>query len=242
MSTTKTKCLIVEDNPSAVEILTHFIARIPSLEIVGTFYDPTEALAFLHHSPRIDLMFIDVKLPHITGLDFLKSLDKLPAVILTTAHAQYAIDGFDIGVTDFLSKPFSFERFLKAVNRAAGASMTQQHQERETVVTNLPEHIFLKIGRQLQKFDYETILYIEAYTVLSKVYTSEKMFVVSESIANLEEKLPHNQFIRVHKSYIISKSQIKSYDSKSVVLKCGVKIPLGATHRDKFLKVYNEFI
>lgn len=240
MTNMKKRCLIIEDNQAATEVILNFISRVPSLEVASTFSDPTEAIAFLHASPKIDLMFVDIKLPHITGLDLLKSLDTLPSVIITTAHSQYATDGFDIGVTDFLCKPYSFERFLKAVNRAIGVGINTVAIHKQPFASP-SDHIFLKIGRQLQKFNLDDIIYIEAYTVLSKLYTPEKMYVISEAISDLETKLPEYYFIRIHKSFMVARSQIKSYDSKAVFLKFGIKIPLGATYRDKFLKSYNEF-
>ncbi len=183
----------------------------------------------------IDILFLDVEMPEMTGIEFLKTLKVIPQTILITAHTEYALDAFEVGITDYLQKPYGFYRFLKAVNRAIEMLQSRGTSDKKKSPSH-DEFVYLKSGRELLKFNVEDIIHIEALASFSKVFTSpEKYTLISESISKLQNKLPKDYFIRTHKSYLVSKNKIVGISPKQIILE-NVKIPLGLSYRNEVEK------
>jgi len=226
------KCIIVDDEPLARKVLIKYIASIESLELVKACSNASDAASILHQHD-VDLMFLDVKMPDMSGLELLDTLPKPPMVIITTAHMEYAIEGYEYSVVDFLLKPFSFERFLKAVNMAFQRT-TGAISNSSTHVDN-NEYIFLKADRALHKVSFPEINYIQGYGNFLKVFTDSKMLLISETMANMEERLPSNLFVRVHKSFIVSLKNIELIEDGFIKVK-NKEIPIGNIYKQQFYK------
>ncbi len=240
----KTRCIIVDDEPLARRVLQKYIHSLPSLELLTECASAPEAAAFLHQH-TVDLMFLDIKMPGLTGLDFLKTLSNPPGVILTTAYSEYALEGYEYSVIDYLLKPISFERFLKAVNKVAA--------RRDTAETPGPakpagpstaapvDFIFLKSDRVGHKVFFSDIRYIEGCGNYIKVYTGEKRLMVQERMTTIETVLPETLFLRVHKSYIVSIKEIREIRENK--LKIGDKlIPIGNSYKPRVKKIIGPHI
>jgi len=222
------RTLIIEDDTVEKQLLQHHLSQLPYLSMIGSFDNPLSAVSLLHQE-QVDILFLDVNLPGIDGLSFLSTLQRPPRVILTTADPAHALKAFEIGVVDYLVKPYTFERLLRAVSRVIGAN--------DPAFTSdaAPTHIFLKTGRESVRVAVEDILYIEAFGAISKVYTKTSVLVVSELLADLHQQLPAGAFIRVHKSYIVSRQSITRIGSKHLSVQQH-QIPLGATYREQVEK------
>lgn len=222
------RCAIIEDEPLAQNVLKKYISEHPALELIDTFNDALDAQKSLP-SINIQLIFLDINLPRLTGIDFLKTMSHPPLVIITTAYPEYAVEGYELDIVDYLLKPFSFERFLKAVNRVLGRLGSQDTTQ--STESSMP-FIFLKSEKKVYKVDLDTILYIESIGDYAKVVTSTNQYIVNDTLKNLIEELPASQFIRVHKSFIISKNKIVFFEGNYV--KVGDRdIPIGASYRDE---------
>ena len=223
----KIKCIIIEDEPLAVKVLSDYILQVPFLELHATFKDAILATDYLrdHHT---NLIFLDIHLPKLKGMAFLKTLTHPPAVIITTAYHQYAVEGFDLNVTDYLLKPFEFERFLIAVNKVKTA-------QRETQVPGesgeIKDYLFLNVQKKKVKILYSEIVYIESQREYIKIITTKREYISKMSTHEIEEMLPENLFKRIHRSFIVSVSKIESYTAEMVEVN-GVSIPIGRGYRD----------
>jgi DNA-binding LytR/AlgR family response regulator len=215
------KCIILEDNTDALDVLEIYISRLPRLELIGSFSLAMDALQFLSQN-QVDILFVDVNLPDYDGFDFLNSIPYSPFTIMTTANILNAKNAFDLGVSDFLLKPFCFDRFVKAINRVSAPA------EQLVAQKSKEQFIFLKVGLQIQKFDFDSIQYVAAYGTYTKVYVSDKCHLVTESISKLAQKLPTESFLRIHKSYIAPLQKITCFDSKNIWID-KVMLPIGAT-------------
>ena len=222
----KIKCIIVEDEPLAVKVLSDYILQVPFLELQGKFKDAILATDYLRDH-NIDLIFLDIHLPKLKGMAFLKTLINPPAVIITTAYHQYAVEGFDLNVTDYLLKPFDFERFLIAVNKVK----TAQTEKEKTNESGIKDFIFLNAERKKVKILFSEIVYIESQREYIKIVTTKKEYISKMSTHEMEELLPSNLFKRIHRSFIISISKIESYTAEMVEVN-GVSIPIGRGYRD----------
>lgn len=222
----KIKCIIVEDEPLAVKVLTDYVSQVPFLELKGTFKDAILATEFLRDDV-VDLIFLDIHLPKLKGMAFLKTLVDPPAVIITTAYHQYAIEGFNLNVTDYLLKPIEFERFLVAVNKVRSA-----HAEKEKMTENLErDFIFLNVQKKKVKILFSEIVYIESQREYIKIVTTKKDYLSKMSTHEIESILPSNLFKRVHRSFIVSVSKIDSYTAEAVEVN-GISIPIGRGYKD----------
>lgn len=224
------KCLVVDDEPIAQRIIVSYIKDIPDMEMLACADHAIQAMEVLQNE-KIDLMFLDIEMPKIKGLDFIRSLSHPPAIILTTAHREFALDGFDLGVVDYLLKPISFERFFQAVNKYKQLYHTPipvKHAE-----SNFPTHILLKSERKMFRINLSEIRYIEGMSNYVKVFTTTSKIIVYESLTVLLQRLPE-YFIRTHKSYIVNRLMIHSFDKESVNLE-GISIPIGKTYRNDCL-------
>jgi len=221
------KCIVVEDEPLAVKVLVDYISQVPFLDLQGTFKDAILATEFLHRH-TIDLIFLDIHLPRLKGMAFLKTLVHLPAVIITTAYHEYAVEGFSLNVTDYLLKPIEFERFLVAVNkvRKSGAEPMEYTETKES-----KDHLFLNVQKKKVKILLSDIVYIESQKEYIKIVTTKKEFLSKMSTNEIESLLPSHLFKRIHRSFIISVNKIDSYTADMVELN-GVHIPIGRGYRD----------
>ena len=231
------RCLIVDDEPLARELLTQFIRQLPSLTLMDCCADAFAALQVLHGQP-IDLLFIDIKMPQLSGLDLIKTLTSPPKIILTTAFSDYALEGFDVGVVDYLVKPFSFVRFLRAVDRAIDRGRLAEPAP--AVGTSPSTCLFLKTDRKIVKVLLANVLYWQAYGNYAKVIQRDgRPLLVTETMTHLEKLLPGDQFVRIHKSYIVSLSGITEYQSS--ILSVGpVSLPIGESYRKQFLAAIGQ--
>ena len=231
---TRCKCIIVEDEPLAQNVLKKYIADHPSLELVGTCTDALEAQGVLNKHD-VQLIFLDINLPKLSGINFIKTLLQSPLIIFTTAYPEFAVEGFELNAVDYLLKPFSFERFLKAVNKVVeklNNPMVSKKEEKNS-------YIFFRSDKKIHKVDLENILYIEAIGDYMKVITDSGQLIINETMKNLQEELPAGSFIRVHKSFIISRSKIKYIEGNYVQIE-DKSIPIGATYRNDVLTAIDK--
>jgi len=225
------KCLIVDDEPLAQEVIESYIARIPNLQVVKKCSDAIQAFEVMKKE-KIDLIFLDIQMPVIDGLGFLKSVKNIPAVIITTAFPQHALESYDFDVTDYLLKPVSFERFLKAVNKVL--------DQKKNIPSNAPElksdFIFLKVDGKLVKVNFSEIMYVEGMKDYLKVFLKDKFYVVHQTMKRFEESLPHQQFVRVHKSYIVSLAAVKTIIGNYIEVN-DQHIPIGANYKNELIQL-----
>jgi len=219
------KCMIIEDEPLAAKILADYVAQVPFLSLGGIFRDAILATEYLRdHS--VDLLFLDIHLPRLKGLAFLKTLPAPPAVIITTAYHQYAIEGFNLSVTDYLLKPIEFERFLVAVNKVKAGLPSKHPHNSETRA-----YLFLNVQKKKVKVLLADILYIESQREYIKIVTAKKEFLTKMSTHEIEDLLPAPAFRRIHRSFIVSVDKIDSYTAEEVEIQ-GRTIPVGRGYKD----------
>lgn len=223
----KVTCIIVEDEPLAAKILSDYISQVPFLDLHGTFKDAILTSDFLRGN-HVDLMFLDIHLPKLKGMAFLKTLTHPPSVIITTAYHQYAVEGFNLNVTDYLLKPFDFERFLAAVTKV---KTSQQEQVQKLVDEEIKDFIFLNAEKKKVKILFSEIVYIESQREYIKIITTKKEYISKMSTHEIESLLPIHRFKRIHRSYIVSIDKIESYTTEMVEVN-GVSIPIGRSYRD----------
>ncbi len=221
------KCIIIEDEPLAIKVLSDYISQVPFLELQATFKDAILATDWLRHN-HTELIFLDIHLPKLKGMAFLKTLTHPPAVIITTAYHQYAVEGFDMNVTDYLLKPFEFERFLIAVNKVKTA---QSETRKPNEIEEIKDFIFLNAERKKIKILFSEIVYIESQREYIRVVTIKREYISKMSTHEIENLLPANLFKRIHRSFIISISKIESYTAEMVEVN-GVSLPIGRGYRD----------
>jgi DNA-binding LytR/AlgR family response regulator len=222
------KCIIIEDEPLAVKILSDYISQVPFLELQGSFKDAILATDYLRDH-TVDLIFLDIHLPKLKGMAFLKTLPHPPAVIVTTAYHEYAVEGFNLNVTDYLLKPFEFERFLIAVNKVK----TAQGGEKQTLAESgeAKDHLFLNVQKKKVKILFSDIVYIESQREYIKIITTKNEYISKMSTHEIEALLPPHLFKRVHRSFIVSINKIESYTADMVEVN-GISIPIGRGYRD----------
>jgi DNA-binding LytR/AlgR family response regulator len=227
----KLKCIIIDDEPIARKILQEFIADIDFLDLVGQAENPLKAITLLTDND-INLIFLDINMPKINGIDFLKNSKTSANVIMTTAYAEYAVEGYGLDVLDYLIKPISFDRFLKACNKAK--EMTTLRTNVQIQAKQVDDHFFIKCNHQIEKVFYDDLLYAEAMLNYVMLHTNAKKMMVYVTIKNLEEQLPTNTFIKVHKSFIVNKTKIKSIEGN--ILDIGnKKITISQSLREKVM-------
>ncbi|MGQ1948652.1 LytR/AlgR family response regulator transcription factor [Geofilum sp. OHC36d9] len=236
------KCLIIDDERLAREYLKNYISKIPQLELLGEFNSPLKAINLIK-SGEVDLLFLDIQMPDITGVDFLRTLSQAPDVIFTTAYQEYALEGFNLNVTDYLLKPFSFERFLQAVNKvldkADAGSRSDNVQFPNSPETSIAEsYLTIRADRKLYKINFSDLHYIEGQKAYVTFHTVKGKITALASLKELEESLPDSQFLRIHKSYIVATREIVSLEGN--ILEVGhVKLPVGKMYKEKVLNVFN---
>lgn len=233
----KIKCLIVDDETLAQKVVEKYAADLPTLEVVGKAKNAMQAMDILH-STEVDLMFLDINMPKLSGLSFLKTLKNPPLVVITTAYREYAYEGFELDVVDYLKKPFSFERFLMAINKVqekmkpltkASAYMLDEPARKQIDES----FIFLKSEKKTFKIDLKDILFIESVGDYVKVYTQEKVILSYYTLKKMESMLSNTHFPRVHKSYIVSISKINSFEGNQIKIHDQI-IPIGRNYKQNF--------
>lgn len=230
-------CLIVDDEYMARLLLEEYVRKLPLLTLTGSCENALEAFHLLKNN-SVDIVFLDIQMPHLTGLEFVQTLRDKPAIVFTTAYSEHAVEGFRLDAVDYLLKPFSFERFVQAVNKAIDfVSFHHPPFPKEAPsVSPLPDHFFVKSDGKLVKIRFADILYIEGLKEYVSIYTSDKQRIITlQSIKNLEISLPENSFIRIHKSYIVSISHIEAIVGNQVEINKKL-LPIGATYKEELMK------
>ncbi len=226
----KTRCLVVDDEPLAIKLITNHIQQVEALEIVASCKNALQALEILRKE-QVDLVFLDIRMPQISGLEFLRTLTHPPKVILTTAYREYALDGFELDVIDYLLKPISFERFLKSVNKYYERIETNAPHSLKGTTFSEGAHILVRDNKTNFRVLLNDILFIEAFGEYMKIHTFEKVHLSRESMHDLESRLPPGDFIRVHKSYIVPFRKITAYSTLSVFIG-KQEIPIGRSYKN----------
>jgi DNA-binding LytR/AlgR family response regulator len=230
----KIHCMVVDDEPMAREIMEAHIAKIPTLHLVKSCKNVVEALNTMR-SAQIDLIFLDINMPEISGLSLAKTVQDKTKVIFTTAYREYAIDGFDLQAVDYLLKPISFDRFLQGVHKFFNLSKAPV-TERMTMVNPVDNnYFFVRSDRKMVRIDFDEILYVESLSDYVKLHLKNKTIVTRETISNIEIKLPGEAFIRTHRSFIVSKSKISSYTNEFVEV-ANKAISVSRSYKEEVLK------
>ena len=236
MTEKKYNVVIVDDEFLARKLLQDYVSKINSLQLVASCANAVEAIEALKNN-KVDILLLDIQMPDITGLELVQSLEHKPAVIFTTAYSEFAVDAFNLGVTDYLLKPFDFPRFLQAISKAVGSNAqveTGGAKKASDAVSKSADFITVKADYKLYKINYDDLLFIEGQHEYVTFHTPQRRVTALFALKDLEEMLPQERFIRVHKSYIVSFNHIQDLD-KSEVTVAGMKIPVGASYRDELL-------
>lgn len=236
----KIKCLVIDDEPPARDVLKKYIADVDLLQLSGECSNAVETLSFLQNN-SVDLLFLDIKMPHILGTSFLRTLKNPPKVIFTTAFRKYAVEGFDLNAVDFLLKPISFDRFLQAVNKVMELNIhvaANTNSLNETLPDQSHPFLYFRADRKMVKVFLDDILFIESLKDYIKVVTTTKVIISKQAISSLDEMLPKDSFIRVHRSYIIAINRIDSYNTDSIEIG-KTEIPIGRLFRHDVNRMLN---
>jgi DNA-binding LytR/AlgR family response regulator len=227
-------CLLIDDEPLALQILGDFVNKTPYLKLIGKFEDPLQSLS-LFESQKIDLLFLDIKMPDISGIDFYKSLVNKPEVIFTTAYSEYAIDGFELKAMDYLVKPISFEKFITACNRVKDFIEIKNQKDKGK------EFFFINVSHKMHKIFYDDILYLEGYKDYTKVHliSSPNPLLILHNLKYFEDLLDKKQFIRIHRSYMVSLRKINTASRKSVTINNN-SLPVSDNYRDSFFSLIEQ--
>lgn len=233
------KCLIVDDEPLAIELIRDHIAKLPYLELAGSCQNALEAFEILKKEP-IDLLFLDIQMPMITGMEFVKSLQKPPGVIFTTAYRQYAVESYELNVIDYLLKPITFARFLKAIDKYLGTvkSAPVRRQQQDAAAPAAEEHVFVNANKKHIKVRFDEILYVESLKDYIRIHTEEQKITTKEKISDFADKLPAN-FLRIHRSYIVNRVKITAFTAHDVEI--GEReIPIGGSYKQRVFELLRE--
>jgi DNA-binding LytR/AlgR family response regulator len=228
----KLDCIIVDDEPIARDILKNYVQRIPMLNLVKSCINATEAYEAIY-AGNIDLMFLDIRMPVISGIEFLRSLRHPPAVIFTTAHADFALEGYDLDAVDYLLKPIVFERFSRSVQKVADRMSAEKPAGRQPV--GQPDHMFIKVDDQLIRINYDDINYIKAEKDFCMIFLENKRLLVGNQLKFFEETLPEDLFFRIHRSYIVSLKKIQAIKG-NVVVAGGEELPVSSSYKNELEK------
>jgi two-component system LytT family response regulator len=227
------RCLVIDDEPPAREVIRRYIEQVPTLQLAGECANAMQAFAILQQQ-QVDLMFLDIRMPQLNGNDFLKTLKNPPKVIFTTAYSEYALEGYELDVADYLMKPVLFDRFLKAVNKVYQQTIkpdtSSNAEERKS-----ESFVYFRADRKMLKVMLQDIFYIESMKDYVKVFTANGMIITKQSISSVEAMLPEKDFIRSHRSYIVSARHIKSFTSELIEIH-NTEIPIGKLFRNEVIK------
>jgi len=240
MRTSVLNCIAIDDELSALRTISEYCSRIQYVNLTGTFTNPFEALHTLNNN-QVDLIFLDIVMPQITGLEFLKTLYNPPMIIFTTAFKEYALEGFDYDAVDYLVKPFAFDRFSKSVNKAFQLLKLKKpvDNQAEDIPRISSGFLMVKVEYSTIRVNLDDILYIEGLKDYVKIYTEGKLILTKTTMKNILEKLPSDTFFRVHKSYIISIDKIEMIENSRIVIG-NQRIPIGESYRFSFFEIVNR--
>ena len=232
------KCIIIDDEPLAIEVIESYIDRLDDFEIVAKCSNALKAFEILQKQ-TINVIFLDIQMPKLTGIEFLKSLQNPPQIIFTTAYRDYAIESYELDIVDYLLKPISFDRFLKAIGKLYRENKTIEPTSPSLQITEKEDsYIYLKVDKKMVKILLKDILYIESLKDYVRIKTTEKTVVSHQKISYLEEKLPEECFMRIHRSYIVSLSKVESYSSTTIEVP-NQELPIGRNYKNQVLTVLN---
>lgn len=235
------KCIVLDDEPIAIQYISDYVSKMPRLELLATFSNPLEAYELIE-TGEVELVFLDIQMPGITGIEFTRTLQKKPAIILTTAYSEYAMEGYELDVVDYLLKPISFERFARAVNKATGRLAAQADQNESVALTGTEfsafprNYIFVKSGYKSVKVNISEILYIEGMKEYVVIHTKGKKYSKLDRMKNIENLLKDQGFIRIHKSYIVPIKNIDAIFGNTVEVG-GVQLPLGRSFKSEIINI-----
>jgi two-component system, LytTR family, response regulator len=230
----RVKCLVIDDEPPAREILKRYIENVPTLCLVAEFGNAMHAMTFLQQQ-QVDLVFLDISMPQLKGTEFLKAIKNPPPVIFTTAHAEYALEGYDLDAVDYLLKPIQFDRFLRAVNKIL--NLKEHWPAIPGIAEELrqPGFVYFRADRKMVKVMLQDISFIESMKDYVKIFTGHDVIITKQSLNSVQAMLPEKQFLRTHRSFIVSLSKIKSY-THEVLQVDNTEIPIGKLYRNEVLK------
>ena len=230
----KTRCMIIDDEPIAVEVIKSHLQHFETIQITATAGNAVKAIEILNqHS--VDLLFLDIQMPQITGLDFLRSLSHPPSVIITTAFRDYALAGYELDVVDYLLKPISFERFLRAIQKYFKLEGAQKNQTLPLTESKDPaQYIFIRADRKTIKLSLQKIIFIESLKDYVKIHTDQKVIVTKEQISRLEADLPSHRFLRIHRSFIIALDKIEAFSHEGIDV-LGKTLPIGRSYKNSVM-------
>lgn len=232
------RCVIIDDEPLAVDLIKEFVSKVEALELVYTFNNAIDAIAIINQNP-VDLIFLDIEMPHFSGIDFLNAIDKKPLVIFTTAYENYAVEGFNLGAVDYLVKPIPFNRFLKAVTRAQqlfSPVVTTPNPASLAVVETANDFMFVRAEYENVKLNYCDILYIEGLKDYVKIYTTDNKYILTLiSLIKLDAQLASKGFSRIHRSYIINIKHVTSIQKNKVII-AEKRIPISESYKSLFFE------
>ncbi|WP_024770447.1 LytR/AlgR family response regulator transcription factor [Aquimarina macrocephali] len=227
----KISCIIVDDEPTAREIISSHLSKIDRIEVVATCSNALEAFNCIN-TQKVDLIFLDINMPEISGISFAKSINKDIKIIFTTAYREYAIDGFDLHAVDYLLKPIAYERLLNAIHNYF--EVYHKAESSKTIEASSNEFIFVRSDRRMKKVDFSEIIYVESYSDYVKIHCPSNTVITRETISTIESKLPQQYFMRTHRSYIISISRIDSFSNEEIIV--GKKsIPISRNYKAEVL-------
>lgn len=232
------KFIIIDDEPLAHEIIEEFCSMLPHIQLEKNCYNAMEAMQYLNEN-TVDFMFLDINMPKLRGLDFLKTLTKPPKTIITTAYKEHALEGFELNVVDYILKPFSFDRLVKAVNKISETQTTKPIIKEVSSTTETASRFFVKGDKKHHQIDLNRLLYIEAYGNYTKLFLKGEMIVSHEKISHYETILDSGNFLRVHKSFIVAIDKIKLIEGNLIHIE-SFKIPVGQTYKSSVNKLYNS--
>ena len=230
----KFSCLLVDDEPPALEILNHYISETPLLEVVKECHHAMAAFEFLqqHH---VDLIFLDVQMPRLLGTELLRSLPHAPKVIFTTAYRDYAVEGFELGAVDYLLKPYSFDRFLRAVHKVLDLEQRIPPPAANVATSPSDRFLYVRADRKMVKVMVDDIRYIESLKDYVRIFVKDQQIITKQTITALEEMLPENEFMRIHRSFIVALKKVDSYDHHSLFVS-KTELPVGPLYKQEIMK------
>ncbi|MWB93217.1 response regulator [Flavobacterium sp. GA093] len=222
----KIKCLLVDDEPLAIKVLQNYLTNFGDFEVIGTFYNPLEALDFINSTP-VDVVFLDINMPMMTGFELISLIENKTKVVITTAFREFAAESYDLDVLDYLVKPIPLPRFIKCINKIT----TEFNLKNNIKVENAKgdSHIFIKVDKKMMKINMEEILFVEGMKEYIKVVTPDKTYITHKSLTSLSEELPTERFIRIHKSYVIALDKVKSIEGNRIQIS-SYTIPIGRNY------------
>lgn len=227
-------CIIVDDEPVAREILESHLEKIDSVKVLASCKNAIEAFKVIN-AEDIDLIFLDINMPEISGLSFARSMTKKIKIIFTTAYREYAVDGFDLQAVDYLMKPISFERLLQAINKFMDEIKPDQLSGSKEIIPEKSDSFFVRSDRKMIKIDISGIRYIESLSDYIKIHMSDKTILTRETLSNIEIKLPHSDFLRIHRSYIVSTAAIESFTHEYVMVNKH-ELPISRSHKEEVMR------